>query len=481
MHERTDVVIVGSRCAGAAAAIAFAHRGRDVIALDSASFPSDTLSTHLFFPHHWAELELLGARDRVLQLGAPMHTRAGLAAPGVEVVGAFGSYRGHASGSCVRRPGLDLALVQTARAAGAEIRERTRVTDLLRDSTGRVTGVRYRGRDGSGDSEGTISARLVVGADGRRSTVARLVGTTEHHRWENQRMMAYAYYEDGRGDLCGELRNLAMQWRYGDDLVTVFPCDGGQLVALAMPPVARRDEFRNDSQAAFFDTIRRVPPFSDRLRGCTQVGKVRVSYSHPSYFRHSHGPGWALPGDAGHFKDPVTAQGIRDALRFGRLLGETAAGQLDDPAALDAALAAWEADRDEQCLGMYQWANQLGRDDVLSPIEDAAYRWFAARPDGATQLLDVFSRNRSATEVFTVRRLVRWVAAAARNPEVDRGHLWRTVRRDVRREVDRIAEQRLFNRRRAASARSVDARAHSLTEPGSRVDSSVTRRPSPRC
>ncbi|TAM73168.1 NAD(P)/FAD-dependent oxidoreductase [Mycobacterium sp.] len=450
MHERTDVVIVGSRCSGTAAAIAFAQRGRDVIALDGASFPSDTLSTHLFFPHHWAELELLGARDRVLRLGAPLHTRAGLGAPGVDVVGAFDTYRGQTSGSCVRRPGLDLALVETARATGADIRERTRVIDLLRDPAGRVTGVRYRGRDGS---EGTITAKLVVGADGRRSTVARLVGTTEHHRWENQRMMAYAYYEDGREDL----RNLAMQWRYGDDLVTVFPCDGGQSVALLMPPVARGDEFRNDSEAAFLDAIRRVPPFADRLRGCTRVGKVRVSYSHPSYFRHSQGPGWALPGDAGHFKDPVTAQGIRDALRFGRLLGETVAPHLDDPAALDPALAAWEKDRDKQCLPMYQWANQLGRDDAVSPIEDAAYRWFAAQPGGATQLLDVFSRNRPATDVFTASRLIRWTLAAARNPEVDRGILWRTVRRDVRREVDRMIEQRLFNRRRAASARNFRA------------------------
>ncbi|OBI83448.1 NAD(P)/FAD-dependent oxidoreductase [Mycobacterium asiaticum] len=458
MDEHADVVIVGSRCAGTAAAIAFARRGRAVVALDSAAFPSDTLSTHLFFPHHWAELEMLGARDRVLRLGAPMHTRAGLAAPGVEVVGRFESYRGSSAGSCVRRPGLDLALVETARAAGAEIRERTRVTDLVRDATGRVTGVRYRGRDGS---EGTVIGKLVVGADGRRSTVARLVGAAEHHHWDNQRMMAYAYYEDTRD----ELRNLAMQWRYGDDLVTVFPCDGGQLVALLMPPVARAAEFRDDSEAAFHDAIRRVPPFADRLRGCTRVGKVRVSYSHPSYFRHSHGPGWALAGDAGHFKDPVTAQGIRDALRFGRLLGESTAAHLDEPRELDAALARWEQDRDDQCLPMYQWANQLGRDDAVSPIEDAAYRWFAGRPGGATELLDVFSRNRLPTEVFTVGRLVRWVTAAARNPGVQRGELWRTVRRDVRREIDRIIEQQMFNRRRAASARSLLGPAISAAAP----------------
>lgn len=445
MHEHTDVVIVGSRCAGTAAAIALARRGRSVIALDGAAFPSDTLSTHLFFPHHWAELELLGARERVLELGAPLHTRAGLAGPGVEVVGEFGAASGFTAGSCVRRPGLDFALVQTARAAGAEIRERTRVTDLLRDDDGRVTGVCYRGRDGAA---GTITANLVVGADGRRSTVARLVSTTEHHHWDNQRMMAFAYYEDAHDSL----RHVAMQWRYGNDLVTVFPCDGGQLVALLMPPVSRAEEFRADSEKAFSDTVERVPPFAERLTDCTRFGKIRVSYQHPSYFRHSQGPGWALAGDSGHFKDPVTAQGIRDALRFGRLLGETTAAHLDDPHALDAALIAWELDRDEQCLPMYQWANLLGRDDAVSPIEDAAYRWFARRPDGAIQLLDVFSRNRLPSEVFTAPRLVRWVAAAARDPKVDRRELWRAARRDVRRELERMIEQRMFNRRRTASA-----------------------------
>ncbi|KKW62236.1 dehydrogenase, partial [Mycolicibacterium elephantis] len=113
MPEHTDVVIVGGRCAGSAAAIALARRGRRVVVLDSSSFPSDTLSTHLLFTHHWAELERLGARDRVMKLGAPLHTRTGLGAPGVEVVGPSSVYEGLAAGGCVRRPGVDLALVET--------------------------------------------------------------------------------------------------------------------------------------------------------------------------------------------------------------------------------------------------------------------------------------------------------------------------------------------------------------------------------
>jgi hypothetical protein len=149
----------------------------------------------------------------------------------------------------------------------------------------------------------------------------------------------------------------------------------------------------------------------------------------------------------------VTAQGIRDALRFGRLLGEAAAPALDDPVALDRALVAWEEDRDVQCLPMYQWSNALGLDDDISPIENTAYRWFAARPDGPSEVLDVFSRRRRPDEVFSPARVARWVVQAARDPAVPRRVLWDTLRRDVRREVARIAEQRRFDRRRAASAR----------------------------
>lgn len=446
MPEHTDVVIVGSRCAGSAAAVALARRGRSVVTLDSAAFPSDTLSTHLLFTHHWAEVERIGATDRVLELGAPLHTHAGLGAPGVETIGPSSTYEGFAAGACIRRPGFDLALVETARAAGADVREHVRVTELVRDESGRVCGVRYRQRDGA---TGEIRAKLVIGADGRRSTVARLVGGRAHHSWDNQRMMAYAYYEDTHA----ESRHLAMQWRYDDDLVTIFPCDGGQLVALQMPSVRRADEYRADRSAAFAATVERIAPYAERLSGCTQVSNVFVSYHHPSYFRHSHGPGWALAGDAGHFKDPVTAQGIRDALRFGRLLGEAAAPWLDEPDKLDRALRRWELDRDAQCLAMYQWANSLGRNDTVSPIEFAAYRWFAGRPDGFTRVADVFNRIVSPQQVFSPTNVVRWTAAAARDPGVDNHELWATLRRDLRREAERIAERRRFARRRERSAR----------------------------
>lgn len=447
----TDVVVVGARCAGSAAAIALARRGRRVVALDSSAFPSDTLSTHLFFPHHWAEIERLGALDRVRAIGAPEHSEAAVWAEDIEVRGPFNAVDGIAHGGCVRRHGLDQALVDTARDAGAEVRERVRVTELVRRADGRVAGVRYRAHDGE---VGEIRARLVIGADGRKSTVANLVGATARDQVDNQRLMAFAYFRDP----IESQRHVAVQWRVGAELGTVFPCDGGLALVLLMSPVSRGAEFRADPVATFESTIAAIPGMAKRLAGCERESTVKLSLKHPSYFRTSHGPGWALAGDAGHFKDPVIAQGIRDALRFGRLLGESVAPVLgDEPGAdaesrLDAALAAWERRRDTECIDSYQWGNGLGLADDISPLEFASYRWFAARAGGATELLDVFSRRRRPDQVFTVPRVARWALDAARDPNVTLGELGAVLLRDVRRETGRRRARRAFVR-----AREVDA------------------------
>src|SRR3712207_7510563 len=135
-----------------------------------------------------------------------------------------------------------------------------------------------------------------------------------------------------------------------------------------MTPVDRAAAFGGDPNGKNDRTVDAIPPLRERLRGCTRETKVRGATDLPSFFRRSTGSGWALAGDAGHFKDPVTAQGIRDALRFGRLLGEMAAPVLDDPAQLDRALAAWERNRDLECLEMYQWTNLLGRGEAMTAL-----------------------------------------------------------------------------------------------------------------
>jgi len=436
-----DAIVVGARPAGTATAIALARAGRKVVALDRGHFPSDTLSTHLLFAGGVAELQRLGALDRVEALGAPPLPEAYMGGAGYAVRGRYTPVDGIAHGLCVRRTGLDDALVQTAREADVEVRERSRVTGLLGDN-GRVTGVVYEDGDGR---ERALRAPLVVGADGRRSTVARLVGAEQPYRSNiNGRACFYAYVEDGRP----EWRTIAAQWREGAELGTAFPCDGGLLLVLLMPPRARADEFRGRLEEEWDRTAASIPGLAERLAGCRRISKVRSAIDTSSYFRRSSGPGWALPGDAGHFKDPVTAQGIRDALRYGRLLGEAAAPVLDDREALDAALLGWERRRERECLEIYAWTNALGAGEEMTPIERELYRTAAeSDPTLGSTMLDVFSRVRTPSQALPLRRAAPIAARAffhlPPGNQVTRGDVTRAAAREARRAAaDRLVRMR---------------------------------------
>jgi flavin-dependent dehydrogenase len=419
--DYADAVIVGARCAGSATAIALANAGRRVVALDRVSFPADTISTHLLWPGGVAELRALGALDRVAAVGAPALPHALAGAGDITVRGTYNPVDGIDYALCARRPGLDAALVTTAREAGADVRERARVTGLVNEA-GRVAGVRWRDSDGG---EHELRAPLVIGADGRRSTVARLVGADRPHRaCASGRACFYAYWEDERP----EWRTTAAQWREGTELGTAFPCDDSLLLVLLQPPIARVPEFRADLAAAYERTAASIPGLAERLGGCRRATKVRTATDISSYFRRSSGPGWALAGDAGHFKDPVTAQGIRDALRCGRALGEAVAPVLDEPRPLDAALTRWERQRDRDCLEVYQWTNIVARGEPMSALETELYRMAADDPAVARELLDVFSRSRRPSSVFTARRTLRLTARALARR---RGGTLASARRDI--------------------------------------------------
>jgi flavin-dependent dehydrogenase len=437
--DTADAIVVGARCAGSATAIALARAGRRVIAVDRSSFPSDTLSTHLLFAGGVAELRALGALERVEALGPPRMPDATVDGAGITVRGGYSEQNGIDWALCVRRPGLDAALVETARAAGAEVRERAKVTDLV-FVDGRVAGVRVECPDG----EAELRAPLVVGADGRSSAIAGLLGVAEPYRQnQNQRACAFAYWRDRDSGP----RQVASQWREGAELGTAFPCDGGDLLVLLMPPVERAGEFRSDPMGEYERTLARMPGLRERLDGCERISKVRIATDFPSFFRRSSGPGWALPGDAGHFKDPVTAQGIRDALRYGRRLGELAAPALGDPPALDRTLRAWETERDEECIEAYQWTNKLARAEPMTPLEVELYRELSASPDMARRLLDVFARLRLPSEVLTPRDGLRLAARAVRRPGADRRAVFAALARELSDEVRNRREQRRIRRR----------------------------------
>ncbi|MEU6730731.1 NAD(P)/FAD-dependent oxidoreductase [Nonomuraea wenchangensis] len=449
MAEQADVVIAGARCAGAVAAATLARQGLRVIAVDPAHFPSTTVSTHLLFAGGVAELARAGVLDRVEKIGAPRLSRAFIGGPGHGAAGGYTPVDGLDYGMCVRRAPLDAALVDAAREAGAEVREGHRVTGVLWEN-GRAVGVRVRSRDGgapeepggqsesggsgsSGGSRGSgeyeIRARLVIGADGRRSTLARLLGAEQPRvAHANGRACYYAYYEDPRE----EWRNTAAMWLTGRELGNAFPCDGGLSLVLLMPPVERVPDFRGNLEAEFERSVTLVPGLAERLSGCSRATKVVSSTTHPSYFRRSSGPGWALVGDAGHFKDPVTAQGIRDAIRFARLLGERAGGVIGDPAALDRAVRAWERRRNAECVHTYHWTNLLGRGDALAPVQFELLRALTDGPGGVRRVLDVYSRLRDPRETLALPGLLRATVRALAHGAGERPAILRSATEALR-------------------------------------------------
>ncbi|WAL67974.1 NAD(P)/FAD-dependent oxidoreductase [Amycolatopsis cynarae] len=438
-RDAVDALVVGARPAGSATAIALARAGKRVVVLDRSRFPSDTLSTHLLWPGGLAELRALGALDRVEALGAPRLPIGMAVGEGITLRGRYSTVDGVGYAMCVRRTGLDAALVRTAREAGAQVREGCRVTGLVVRS-GRVAGVRFTGRDGT---EEELHAPLVVGADGRRSTVARLVGAQRPYRREpSGRACFFGYWTDPRP----EWREIAAQWRTGAELGTAFPCDGGLVLCLLQPPQDRAADFRPDTEAEYLRTINAIPGLAERLRGGELVGGIRSATGIESYFRRSSGPGWALPGDAGHFKDPVTAQGIRDALRYGRLLGEAAAPVLHTDR-LDAALLDWERRREADCLEVYQWTNGLARGEAMTPLEIELYRSARQRDGLTTLMLDVYSRSRRPGEVATPHRGLALAAAALARPAAGRRTVLAALSRDLRTMVSDALERRAVRRR----------------------------------
>jgi flavin-dependent dehydrogenase len=421
--ERVDVVVVGGRIAGSAAAIALARAGRRVLVLDSAAFPSDTVSTHVMFAGGLAELKRLGALDRVLAAGAPPCPNLMLSADGLEVHGTYTPVDGIDYGVNTRRPALDLALVTTAREAGAEVRERSKVTAVVWRGN-RVVGVRYTDADGV---KQTVFAKLTVGADGRDSRFAEWVGSSRYKSLPNGRGLAFHYLTDSaEGAAHYPRRDAICQWRHGEINSFVFPNNDDSITALLMPSVEIVEKCFRDPEE-WDRVVAAQPEMSARLTGTVKEVKLRGAIDTEGFFRRSSGPGWALAGDAGSFKDPVIAQGIRDGLWSGRNLGEIVAPHLDDPKALDEASRRYEWLRDKEVLATYYWGHKHSRVGSVSAVELEFYYQGQNDPQMGRDLVDTFSRVISPYKLVSVPREVAWTVRALRKPGTDRREIVKFV------------------------------------------------------
>jgi flavin-dependent dehydrogenase len=330
-----DVIVVGARCAGSPTAMLLARRGYHVLLVDRATFPSDTVSSHVIHPPGVDALRRRDLLDRVASSGCPPVRRYSFDLGGVTLAGSPGT------AYAPRRTVLDKLLLDAAAEAGAEIRETFTVDDVL------ITGEampEVRGRDATG-AVVRERARVVVGADGRNSLVARVVQPARYHErppaacgyysyWSGLPAEAFEVYgRDGRG------------W-------ALCPTNDGLTMVIGCWPYDELAEHRDDVVDELWRTFERAPGFAERLRAATREHRI-VGATTPGYLRTPYGRGWALVGDAGYNRDFITAQGISDAFRDAELCADALDETLSGKRGYEEAMGDYWAARDAQVLPMY--------------------------------------------------------------------------------------------------------------------------------
>jgi 2-polyprenyl-6-methoxyphenol hydroxylase-like FAD-dependent oxidoreductase len=371
-----DVIVVGARCAGSPTAMLLARKGYRVLVVDRATFPSDTISTHLIHPPGMAALRRWGLFDRLIATGCPaIHTYKFDMGP-VQFAGTPGlaeEPRAYAP----RRTVLDKLLLDAAAASGVEVREGFTVDDLVFDGD-RVTGIRGHGREGHSVTE---RAPVLIGADGVYSTVARAVAAPQYHDTPQLQVGYYSYWSgvplDGHFEAYDRGDRVFAVWPTHDDLTLVVFCR----------PIAEFERIRKDVEGCCEDVIGRAPAFAERLRAGRREERF-AGMAVPNFFRKPYGPGWALVGDAGYNRDFITAQGISDAFRDAELCAQAVDDALSGARSFDDAMASYQAQRDARALPMYEFTCQFAR---LEPPPPEMQQLFAAIP-GNQRACDGFAQ-----------------------------------------------------------------------------------------
>ena len=374
MTAAHDVIVVGARCGGSPTAMLLARKGYRVLVVDRATFPSDTVSTHVLHPLGVAALERWGLLQRLVVTGCPpIHTYTFDFGP-FTIEGSPGTTDSPVA-YCPRRTVLDKMLVDAAAEAGVEVREGFSVDEILFED-GRVVGIKGRSKTGEPVTE---RANLVIGADGRHSRVAEVV--RPHHYNEKPMLLApyYTYWSDLPVD--GRFETYIRPHRG----FAAAPTHDGLTLTVGGWPYAEFEANKKDVEGTFLKMFELVPEFSARVRGAKRAAPF-AGTPVANFFRKPYGPGWALVGDAGYNKDPITAQGISDAFRDTELCVTAIDQAFSGARSFDDAMGEYQRLRDEHVLPMYEFTCQLA---TLEPP-----------PPEMQQLFGAIHGNRAAMDGF---------------------------------------------------------------------------------
>ena len=386
-----DVIVVGARAAGSPTAMLLARKGHRVLLVDRATFPSDTLSTHYIHQPGAARLQRWGLLERLAATGCPpiaaMTFDVGpfaLAAPPTPADGI-------AEGYCPRRTILDSLLLEAAAEGGAEVRTGVAIDELLFED-GAVVGIRAAGVE--------ERARVVVGADGRNSFVARAVQAPAYEERPGRTCVYYGYWAGAQTE------GAELYPRDGRMLITGPTHEGLQIVVAFWP----REEFkavRADVEKSFLEAVSLAPPLAERLAAGERVDRFYGTAEVPFYYRRPYGPGWALAGDAGYHKDPITAQGISDAFRDADLLADALDHAFTGERPLEDALADYERTRNEETRGLYELTYELASLAAPPPEQQALFGALRDNEEEAGRFFGVIAGTVRPDEFFAPDNLAR--------------------------------------------------------------------------
>ena len=342
MPVNYDAIVVGARCAGSPTAMLLAHKGYKVLMIDKASFPSDTISTHIVWPTGSSLLKKWGLLDKVLESGAPKNFVNKLDLGHFTLSGHPPAYNGQLWWVTPRRTVLDKILVDAAVEAGVEFEENANFEDVITDKD-KVTGIRYKKKDGDAV---TVNAKIVIGADGRNSHVARQVNAPTYNEVPSRTFWYYTYWSGlPVTEMCFYSRP--------ESAFGVLPTNDGLTLVATACRTGNFKEFRSDIEGNYFKNLSQAPELAEMVHQGKRVEKFYGMSENPNFFRKPYGPGWALVGDAGYHRDPITGQGISDSFFSAEWLTDAIDAGFSGKESIDDALAGYQKTRDETVMPMY--------------------------------------------------------------------------------------------------------------------------------
>lgn len=401
-----DAIIVGARCAGSPLAMLLARKGYRVLLLDKAAFPSDTISTHHIHQPGVARLKRWGLLDKIQATNVPATTSIRFDVGPFALTGTPPAADGNSDAYAPRRRVLDKILVDAAVAAGAELRERFTVEELTTEG-GTVTGI--RGRDANGATV-TEKARIVIGADGARSFVAQNVKAPVYL---DRGMLTCNYYSYWSGV---QIDGAELYPRAGRMIVADKTNDGLTLGVVVWPQ-AEFNRVRSNIEVEFMRVIEeQAPALAERFRGGKREERFAGTGFLPNFLRKPFGPGWALVGDAGYHKDPITAQGITNSFSHAEMLAAALDEAFSGRSGMLPALAGYEHQRNQEVLPMFEFTTQLARLEPPAPEMMHLMNSLRGNEIETGRFLGIVAGTVPIPEFFAPENLARIIEASALKP-----------------------------------------------------------------